>query len=331
MLQSQNFGMKAAVYRQYGPPDVVRIEEVTTPTPRDHEVLIKTHATTVNSADWRVRSLNMPPGFGWLARPMFGMFKPRQPILGSEVAGTVVAVGSKVRKFKTGDAVFGFSGMPMGCHAEYKCMHEDSALALKPVCLGHEAAAALSFGGTTAFSFLKRAQLLAGESVLVVGASGCVGSAAVQLARHAGAQVTAVCSTANVVLVRQLGAHQVIDYTQQEIGTSGETYDVIIDTVGLAGWSRYKGLLKDGGRLALVAATLPDLLRMPWIYMTTDKTVLGGSAPERAEDLQTLAEMAQAGDFKPFIDRQYPLAQIADAHRYVDSGRKRGSVVITVA
>jgi NADPH:quinone reductase-like Zn-dependent oxidoreductase len=322
--------MKAAVYRQYGSPEQVRIEEVSTPTPGDHEVLIQTRATTVTSADSRVRSLNLPQGFGWLGRPVFGVLKPRQPILGSELAGNVVAIGRKVRKFKPGDAVFGFSGIQMGCHAQYKCLHEDGALAFKPTGLSYEQAAALSFGGTTALTFLNRAGLRAGQSVLVVGASGCVGSAAVQLARHMGAHVTGVCSTVNMALVRQLGAHHVIDYLQEDLRARTETYDLIIDTVGQSGWHHYQHLLKRNAHLALIAATLPDLLRGAWASITRRHIVLTGPAPERAQDLQTLAELAQAGYFKPLIDRMYHLADISQAHHCADSGRKRGSVVVTV-
>lgn len=217
--------------------------------PRDNEVLIKTYATTVTSGDWRARSLNVPVGFGLIARLFFGVSKPRQPVLGTEPAGEIESIGKDVSKFKVGDQVFAFGGAGMGCHAEYKCMPEDGTVALKPTNLTYEEAAALSFGGTTALDFFRRGRLQSGERVLVNGASGGVGTAAVQLAKHFGAHVTGVCSTANVELVRSLGAIHVIDYTKEDFTDSGGTYDIIVDTVGTAPFSRSKDSLKEGGRL----------------------------------------------------------------------------------
>jgi NADPH:quinone reductase-like Zn-dependent oxidoreductase len=322
--------MKAAVYERYGPPDVVVLREVDKPAPKDNEVLIKIHATTVTSGDWRARSLNVPVGFGLISRLVFGVFKPRQPILGTELAGEIEAVGKDVRTFKVGDPVFAFSGAGLGCHAEYKCMPEDGPVALKPSNLTYDEAAALSFGGTTALDFFRRGKLQSGERVLVNGASGGVGTAAVQLARHFGAEVTGVCSTANVELVRSLGAAHVIDYTKEDFTQNGQTYDVIVDTVGTAPFSRSKHSLKQGGRLLLVLGGLPDMLQVPWVSLTSGKKVIAGPAAERPDDLRTLAELAQAGAFRPVIDRRYPFEQIAEAHRYVDTGRKRGNVVITL-
>lgn len=240
--------MKAIVYERYGPPEVLHLKEVEKPTPKNNEVLIKTYATTVTSGDWRVRSLSVPAGFGLLMRLVFGVSRPRQPILGSELAGIIESVGKDVSKFKVGDPVFAFSDAAMGCHAEYKCMAEDGAVAPKPSSLTFEEAAALSFGGTTALDFLRRGKLKSGESVLVNGASGAVGTAAVQLAKHFGAIVTAVCSTANVGLVTSLGASHVIDYTQEDFSQNGKTYDLIVDTAGTAPFSRSKVSLKNGGR-----------------------------------------------------------------------------------
>jgi NADPH:quinone reductase-like Zn-dependent oxidoreductase len=321
--------MKASVYEKYGSPDVLEWRELEKPRPKDDEVLIKTHAATVTSADWRVRSLDAPMGFGLLMRLVLGVFKPRQPILGSELAGVVEAVGKDVNKFKVGDAVFAFSDAAMGCHAEYKCMPQDGALALKPANLSFEEAAALSFGGTTALDFFRRGKLQRGDKVLVNGASGAVGTAAVQLGHHFGAEVTGVCSSANAELVRSLGASRVIDYTQEDFTKTGETYDLIVDTAGTAPFSRSKVSLKDGGRLLMVLGGLPDMLLIPWVAMTSNKKVIAGPAVGRAEDLRLLAKLAQAGTFKPVIDRRYPFEQIADAHRYVDTGRKRGNVVLT--
>ena len=322
--------MKAIVYERYGPPEVLELKDVAKSTPRDNEVLIKTHATTVTSADWRVRSLNVPAGFGLIMRLVFGISKPKQPILGSELAGVIESVGKDVRKFKVGDQVFAFSDASMGCHAEYKCMPHDGAVVLKPPSLSYDEAAALSFGGTTALDFLRRGKLQSGEKVLVNGASGGVGTAAVQLARHFGADVTGVCSTANMELVRSLGASQVIDYTKEDFTQNGETYDVIVDTVGTAPFSRSKDSLKAGGRLLMVLAGLPDMLQIPWVSMTSSKKLIAGPVAVRAEDLRFLAGLAQAGEFKPVIDRRYPFEQIAEAHRYVDTGRKKGNVIITL-
>ena len=323
--------MKAAVYERYGPPNVVELKEVEKPTPKDNEVLIKIHAATVTSGDWRARSLDMPAGFGIMGRLVFGVTKPRQPILGTELAGEIEAVGKDVSRFKVGDQVFAFSGAGMGCHAEYKCMPEDGAVALKPPNLTYDEAAPMSFGGTTALDFFRRGKLKGGERVLVNGASGGVGTAAVQLARHFGADVTGVCSTANLELVRSLGATHVIDYTREDFTRNGETYDVIVDTVGTAPFTRSKNSLKERGRLLLVLGGLPDMLQVPWVSMTSKKRVIAGPAAERTEDLRFLAELAQAGEFRPVIGRRYPFEQIAEAHRYVDTGRKIGSVVITIS
>lgn len=322
--------MKAVVCERYGSPDVLQFKEVAKPVPKDNEVLIRIVATTVTSGDWRVRSLTVPLGFGLISRLVFGISRPRQPILGTELAGEVESVGGRVSKFKAGDQVFAFSGARMGCHAQYKCMPEGGAVALKPSDLSFVEAAALSFGGTTALDFFRRGKLRSEEKVLINGASGGVGTAAVQLARYFGAHVTGVCGTANVELVRSLGADQVIDYTADDFTQSGETYDVIVDTVGTAPFSRSKGSLNAQGRLLLVVGALPDMLMIPWVAMTGTKKIIAGPAAERAEDLRFLAELAEAGNFKPVIDRRYPFEQIAEAHRYVDTGRKKGNVVITL-
>lgn len=318
------------MYEKYGPPEVLQLKEVEKPTPKDNEVLIKTHATTVTAGDWRVRSLNVPKGFGLIMRLVFGITRPKQPILGSELAGDIESVGKDVSKFKVGDQMFAFTDASLGCYAEYKCMSEDGAVAHKPLNLTYDEAAALSFGGTTALDFLRRARLRSGERVLINGASGGVGSAALQLAKHFGAVVTGVCSTANVKLVRSLGASHVIDYTKEDFTRNGETYDVIVDTAGTAPFSRSKDSLKEGGRLLLLVAGLPAMLQIPWVSMTTSKKIIAGPATGGAEDLRFLAELAEAGEFKPVIDRRYPFEQIAEAHRYVDTGRKKGNVIITL-
>ncbi|MFA6234255.1 MAG: NAD(P)-dependent alcohol dehydrogenase [Bacteroidota bacterium] len=322
--------MKAIVYEKYGQPDVLELKEVTKPVPKDNEVLIRTHATTVTSGDWRVRSLNVPRGFGLISRLVFGVRKPKQPVLGTELAGEIESVGKDVTKFKAGDQVFAFSGAAMGCYVEYKCMPEDGAVAFKPANLSSDEAAAISFGGTAALDFFRRGKLQSGEKVLVNGASGGVGTAAVQLAKHFETDVTGVCSTVNMDMVRSLGADHVIDYTKEDFTKNGETYDVIVDTVGTAPFSRSKGSLKEGGRLLLVLGGLPDMIQIPWIAMTSSKKVIAGPAAERPEDLRFLAELAEAGEFKPVIDRRYSFENIVEAHRYIDTGRKRGNVVITL-
>jgi NADPH:quinone reductase-like Zn-dependent oxidoreductase len=322
--------MRAIVYERYGPPEVLQLKKVEKPTPKDNEVLIKIHATTVTSGDWRVRSLIVPTGFKLIIRLVFGVFKPKQPILGSELAGVIESIGKDVHKFQIGDQVFAFSDAAMGCYAEYKCMPEDGAIALKPANLSYEEAAALSFGGTTALDFLRRGKLQIGEKVLVNGASGGVGTAAVQLAKHFGAEVTAVCSAANIELVRSLGANRVIDYTQEDFTQNGELYDVIIDTTGTAPFSRSKVSLQQKGRLLMVLAGLPDMLQTLWILMTSSKKVVAGPVASGAADLRFLAELAAAGEFKPVIDRCYPFEQMVEAHRYVDTGRKQGNVVVTL-
>jgi NADPH:quinone reductase-like Zn-dependent oxidoreductase len=218
----------------------------------------------------------------------------------------------------------------MGCYAEYKCMPEDGAVTLKPPNLTYDEAAAISFGGTTALNFFRRGKLQSGERVLVNGASGGVGTASVQLAKHFGADVTGVCSTTNVELVRSLGATHVIDYTKEDFTQNGETYDVIVDTVGTAPFSRSKDSLKEGGRLLLVLGGLPDMLQIPWVSITSSKKIIAGPAAERVDDLRFLAELAQTGKFRPVIDRRYPFEQIVEAHRYIDTGRKKGNVIITL-
>ncbi len=320
--------MNAAVCRSYGPPECVRIESVELPAPGPTDVLIRVRATTVSSADWRMRSLTMPYGFGTIGRFAFGVRAPRKTILGSELSGDVVAVGSAVRRFSFGDAVVAFPGLKLGAHAEYCCVPEQSAIVKKPPQLSYEHAAALAFGGTTALDFFRRAKLRAGDRVLINGASGAVGSAMLQLAVHAGATVTVVSSAYNAELLSSLGAVRVIDYRQTDFAAEGARYDVIVDTVGNAPYARAKHALCKGGRLLLVLATLPEMLRAPWVTLTTSHHVVAGPTAERIEDLRTIVRIAAEGAFTPVIDRCVPFMEIAQAHARVDSGRKRGSVVV---
>ena len=278
-----------------------------------------------------MRSLELPRGFGLLGRLALGISRPRKTILGSELSGEVEAVGRAVTSFKAGDQVFAFSGVNLGCHAEYKCLPASGAVALKPPNLTFEQAAALSFGGSTMLDFFRRSQIRRDERVLVNGASGAVGSAAVQLAKHFGAHVTGVSSTANLDLVQSIGADEVIDYTKCDFAKSTARFDIIVDTAGTASLTRSGPVLSKGGRLLLILATLPELLKAPWHSFTSGKKVIAGPAAERPEYIHQLAELALAGRFLPVIDRCYPFEQMVDAHRYVDRGHKVGSVIVTLA
>ncbi len=321
--------MKAAVCRRYGPPSVVTIEHWPEPVPGPDDVLIRVRASTVSSADWRIRSRSMPYGFGVAARLAFGVTVPRQPILGSELAGDIVAIGAAVHNFAVGDAVVAFSGTALGAHAEYCCRRADAVIVRKPPTLSYATAAALAFGGTTALDFFRRAALRTGDRVLINGASGTVGSAMVQLAVAAGAEVTAVCSGANADVVQQLGAAHVVDYTRVDFVGDGTRYDVIADTVGNAPYSRVRDVLTSHGRLLLVLATLPEMLRAPWVNATSRHRLVAGPTAERVDDLRTLVDMAVDGRFTPLVDSHFTFDEIAAAHARVETNRKRGSVVVT--
>lgn len=324
--------MKAAVCRHYGQPEVLEIKDIAKPTPKSHEVLIKVMATTVSSADCRIRAANFPRGMGFLGRLALGWSGPRKPVLGTELSGVVEAVGPDVTRFKVGDSVIAFTGIKMGAHAEYRVLPEKGALVAKPQNLSFPEASALGFGGLTALYFLRdRANVQAGETVLIVGASGAVGVAAVQLAKHFGAEVTAVCSGKNADLVRSLGADQVIDYTQKDFTKAGTQYDIILETTGTIAAAQCKDVLKKNGRLILISADLMQMLEPMWASLKEGRQVIVGPAPERREDLQFLVDLASRGHYRAVIDRSFPLAQIAQAHAYAETGRKRGSVVVTIA
>lgn len=322
--------MKAIACKRYGPPEVLEFIELPKPTPADDEILIRVRATTVSSGDCRVRSLSLPRGFGPLGRLALGLRGPRQAILGTELAGDVESVGRTVTSFKPGDAVFAFPGGRMGAYVEYKCMPGDGAVARKPPRLSYEQAAALSFGGSTMLDFFRRAALRSGERVLINGASGAVGTAAIQLAKNAGANVTAVCSGAKLELVRAIGADEAIDYTRDDFTRSGKRFDVIVDLAGTAPFSRSSACLSQGGRLLLVLADLSSVLLAPWHSLTSGKRVVAGPAAERVAYLHQLAELAEAGRLLPVIDRVVPFEEMVAAHRYVDQGHKSGNVVVTV-
>ena len=323
--------MKALVYRRYGAPDVVAIATVPRPKVEDHDVLVRVHATTVSAADWRARSLAMPPGFALMGRLFFGVFGPRRPILGTELAGVVEAVGRSVTRFVPGDEVFAFTGASYGSHAEYRVLRQDGMIAKKPENLSFEEAAALSFGGTNALSFLRdKGGVKRGDKVLVIGASGAVGSAAVQIAKHFGAEVTGVCSTTNVELVRSIGADEVIDYTKEDFARSGKLYDLILETTGTAGFARCESSLAPGGRLLVVFGSLAQALGLERPSKASGKKVIASLPRVSSADLELLATLAATGEYKPVIDRIYPWTQAAEAHARVDTGRKRGNVVMTV-
>lgn len=320
--------MKAIICKRYGSPEVLEIIDIPKPAPNTDELLIRIYASTVSSADWRMRSLEVPDGFRFFARLAFGLKKLRKPILGCELAGEVEAIGSAVTSFQVGDHVVAYPGIDLGCHAQYKCMKAKGAVALKPKNLSFAQAASLCFGGATMLDFYRRANLSKGEKVLVNGASSTVGGAAVQLAKSIGAHVTAACSTSNIDLVMSLGADQIIDYTKSEFARCDELFDVIVDTVGNTSYERSLKALAKNGRLLLVLADMPTILMSLWHNMFSSKRVFVAPAEERTEYVFELCALAVADRFTPHIDSVYHYHDAIDAHRRVDSGHKRGSVVI---
>jgi NADPH:quinone reductase-like Zn-dependent oxidoreductase len=330
--------MKAIVYTEYGSPDVLHLSEVEKPAPKDNEILIRIHATTVNFGDRLARNFkavsprqfNMPFFFWLPARLAFGLSKPRQPILGSEFAGEVEAVGPAVTRFKKSDQVFGYVGEGMGAYAEYRCMPEDGCVTLKPANLSYAEAAVIPYGSIMALSLLRKAQIQPGQKVLINGASGGIGSAAVQLARHFGAEITGVCGTPRLEFVKALGADHVIDYTKEDFTQSGETYNLIFDILGKSSFSRCKKSLKSKGIQLFASFKMKQLFQMLWTSLFGDKQVICAIAPGGLTDLIFVKELVEAGKIKAIIDRCYPLEQAAEAHRYVEQGHKQGQVVITV-
>jgi NADPH:quinone reductase-like Zn-dependent oxidoreductase len=321
--------MKAIVYEKYGPPEVLHLKEVAKPIPIEDEVLIRIYATTATLYDCWARSSTAPPGFWLFSRIGSGLRKPKQPILGTELAGEIEAVGAEVTRINAGDQVFGFSSS-LGAYAEYICMPE-GAVGIKPANMTYEEAAAVPQGALTALHFLRKVNVQSGGKVLIFGASGGVGGYAVQLAKHHfGAEVTGVCSTSKIEYVKSLGADQLIYYTKEDFTKNGQTYDVIFDTVGKSPVLRSSRSLHKEGFYLFTTFGIPKLFPFLWLTLRTSQKVIMGLVEESSEDLLFLKELIEDGKIKAVVDRRYPLEQAADAHRYVETGQKKGQVVITI-
>lgn len=317
--------MKAAVCNRYGPPEVLQIGERPMPKPGDNEILVRNHASAVNSADWRLRKPNP-----WAVRLFFGFMRPRNPVLGGVFAGVVEAVGSKVTRFAPGDHVMGLNGMRMGCYAQHVCVKANGALTKINKDIAFSEAAATPFGASAAMHFLRKAPIQQGTSVMIYGASGSLGTAAIQIAVMAGARVTAVCSKGNAELVRALGAAEAIDHADPEFSRHAVQYDVLFETVNKLPFKHCLRLLKPKGTLLMASAGVQETLAGSWVHAGGRYRVVSGLAPERGVDMEEMAVWLAEKKFRPAIDRIYPLEQIADAHRYVEAGHKKGNVVITI-
>jgi NADPH:quinone reductase-like Zn-dependent oxidoreductase len=325
--------MKAIVCSEYGTTDVLRLVEVATPVPRRHEVLVRIHAATVSAEDPKMRAFDHPPLHRLPVALLFGYPRPRRGIWGMELAGDVVAAGSEVTRFSIGDRVFGYTGIGLGAHAEYRCLPETSILSKIPPNLTYVEAAAIPNGALTALAYLRNmARLRSGENVLVYGASGAVGSAAVQLAKAFGANVTAVCSTRNVALLQSLGADEVIDYTQRDFREERARYDVVFDTVGRTTLKDVRPALTRRGRYLVTVFDLRDCLHMFFTWLWRGQRMIGGASNFhwKPADLELFCNLIAEGKWTPVVDRTYPWLEVAEAHRYVEQGHKRGNVVLVV-
>jgi len=322
--------MRAMVCIKSGPPDVLQLKEVEKPIPKDNEVLIKIHATTVSAGDCEIRRFKYPIWIALLVRINLGLNGPKNRILGQELAGEIELVGKDVKLFMKGDQVFAVTGLNLGTYAEYICLPEDGTIVIKPTNMTFEEAAAVPLGGLLAIHFLKKGNTQSGQKVLIYGASGSIGTFAIQLAKYFGAEVTGLCSTTNLELVKSLGASKVIDYTKEDFTQSGDTYDIIFDTVGKSSFSDCIRSLNKEGIYLQANPSLSMIIRGKWTSMTSSKKVITMMMRESIEDLVFLKELIEAGKIKSVIDRRYPLEQIAKAHSYVEKGHKKGNVVITV-
>jgi NADPH:quinone reductase-like Zn-dependent oxidoreductase len=320
--------MKVAFVPRYGPPEVLVFKDLPTPEPKAGEVRVRVYAAAVTSADWRLRGGILPRGFGLLRGLALGFGGPRKGVLGTDAAGVIDAVGPGVGAFAVGDPVLAFPGSALGSHAEFLLMPAKGCIVGKPANLTFAEAAALPFGGVTVLDYFRRGQVKAGERVLVNGASGNVGTTAIQIAKHLGAHVTAVCSAINADFVRSLGADEVIDYEHQDFAGGAIGYDVIVDSVGTAPYARVARVLRPAGRLLAILCELSEALGASFAGRRHNHRVIADPASERVEDLAALAALAASGAFRPCIDRSFPFAEIVDAYRLVDSGRKRGSVIV---
>ena len=331
--------MKAVVYTEYGQADVLQLKELEEPAPRDNEILIRNRATTVNIGDIWARNFKeiTPSRFTmplplWLpSRMYFGVTRPRINILGNEFAGEVEAAGRNVKQFKKGDQVFGYRGQSMGANAEYLCMPEDGLVAIKPTNMTYEEAAAVPYGTLTALCLLRKVNIQSGQKVLINGASGSIGSAAIQLAKYFGAEVTGVCGTPRLQFIKALGADKVIDYTREDFTQNGETYDVIFDMLGKSSFSRCQNSLKQDGIYLLASFKMKQLFQMVWTSMRAGKKVICALSSYSSEDLVFIKGLVEQGKIKSLIDKRYPLEKTAEAHRHVENGYKVGSVIVTVA
>ena len=322
--------MKIIHYSKYGAPELLKLKNVAKPTPKNNEILVKVHATSVTVADVRVRGFDVPASFWLPARLALGIFRPRKKVLGAELAGTVEAVGRDVTKFKPGDKIFAAMLIGFGAYAEYVCIAEDKPIAFLPKNLTFEEAATIPVGARTALHYFRRAGIKPGQKVLIYGASGSVGTYAVQLAKYFGAEVTAVCSGKNMAMVKALGADHVIDYTAENFADRKERFDILFETVGKTKFADCLKVLKQDGVYLNIVRPFPSLEMRRLTYGTHKRLIMGDNPPESTEDLVFLGNLAEQGKLKPVIDRCYPMNQIVDAHHYVETGRKKGNVAISI-
>lgn len=330
--------MKAIVYSEYGSPEVLHLADLKKPSPKDNEVLIRVYATSVNFGDLTARNykaltprrFNMLFLFWLMAKLSFGINKPNNPVLGSEFSGEIEAIGKNVKSFKPGDQVFGYSGQSMGAYAEYICQPENGVVAIKPVNISWCEAAASTYGSIMAVNLLQKANIKPGQKVLIIGASGSIGSAAVQLAKIAGAEVTGVCSKPGMDYVRSLGADAVIDYSREDFTQNGNRYDLIFDVLGRSSFSGCRNSLTKNGIYLLASFKEKQLLQMLWTSISDGRKVVCALAPGGIDDLRAVTKLIEQNKIRPVIDRTFPMEMASEAHRYAERGHKKGSVILTM-